>query len=331
MANLDGLLNRTYLVDSQYFGVNVLSVAASPGTLSTSFIPTLTSLTVQALDDSGPGGTRGIGEQLKILAVNDTFNTVTFGFLLPTGSIAGQITDTVLGYDPSTNSILIDGAFNAQQVAVQSGGVSGLNAVTGIISSAPISPQTTLTYPALTATTVVGIGSAASGGASSATGSGASGTSSSGTSSGTATVPVYRFFDSLHGTQFLTSSQSEHDTVVATRPDLVSEGVGLEAASSSDPNASPIYRFFDSVFGTHFYTASSTERDAIKATRSDLVFEGVGFNEYSTAQTGTTPVYRFFESTNGTHFFTSSASERNTILATRPDLVAEGISFYAPT
>ena len=153
-----------------------------------------------------------------------------------------------------------------------------------------------------------------------------------GNSTPTVSTSVYRFFDSHTGTQFLTSNESERDNVLATRPDLISEGVGLQAVvpASGDTNATPIYRFFDTIYGTHFYTSNGSERDTIVATRPDLTYEGIGFYEYTTPQPSSAAVYRFFESTNGTHFYTSSADERAGILATRTDLVPEGIAFYAP-
>lgn len=142
---------------------------------------------------------------------------------------------------------------------------------------------------------------------------------------------AYRFFDSIHGTQFLTTSDTERQTIQNTRPDLVYEGVGLTAVNpATDSTAAPVYRFFDTKFGTHFYTSSATERDTVLATRSDLVSEGIGFYEHNTAQAGDSPVYRFFDSNFGTHFYTASNTERANIVATRPDLIAEGVSFYAP-
>lgn len=158
-------------------------------------------------------------------------------------------------------------------------------------------------------------------------------TASNPTPTPTATNPVaYRFFDSVHGTQFLTTSDTERQTIQNTRPDLVYEGVGLNAVNpATDTTAAPVYRFFDTKFGTHFYTSSATERDTVAATRSDLVSEGVGFYEHNTAQAGDVPVYRFFDSNFGTHFYTASATERASVIATRPDLIAEGISFYAPS
>ncbi len=147
----------------------------------------------------------------------------------------------------------------------------------------------------------------------------------------TPSVPVYRFFDTNSGTQFLTSSGPESNTVMSTRPDLTYEGVGLKATATNDPNASAVYRFFDKVYGTHFFTSSGNERDTIIATRADLTYEGVGFYEYANQQSGSSAVYRFFDTHAGTHFYTGSESERATILATRSDLTPEGVAFYAPT
>lgn len=143
---------------------------------------------------------------------------------------------------------------------------------------------------------------------------------------------VYRFFDSSSGTQFLTASITERDAVLASRPDLVPEGVGIGAVAqhAGDADAIGVFRFFDMESGTHFYTSSTAERDSVEATRSDLQYEGVSFYEHSSAAAGDTAVYRFFNANNGTHFYTASATERGTILATRPDLISEGVSFYAP-
>ncbi len=147
------------------------------------------------------------------------------------------------------------------------------------------------------------------------------------------TVGVYRFFDTHYGTHFFSGSPSERDTIIATRPDLVFEGVGLQSVdpASNDPNSAPVYRFFDSVYGTHFFTASASERDIIIQTRPDLLFEGTGFYEHTAQQPGDVAVYRFFDTNYGTHFYTADPGERATVLATRPDLVDEGIGFYAPS
>ena len=148
-----------------------------------------------------------------------------------------------------------------------------------------------------------------------------------------ASLGVYRFFGVADGTHFYSTSQTERNTLIQTRPDLVYEGVGLKALASpgTDPAAAPVFRFFDVHNGTHFYSASTNERDTILATRPDLRFEGTAFYEHTTARPGDAPVYRFFDIKDGTHFYTSSATERATILASRADLRDEGIGFYAPT
>ncbi len=143
-------------------------------------------------------------------------------------------------------------------------------------------------------------------------------------------LQVFRFFDTHSGTHFYTDSAAEESGLIASRPDLVFEGVGLNALnpSASDPNAAPVFRFFEKTDGSHFYTASAAERDGLIASRSDLVFEGTGFYEHTTQQVGDSPVYRFFDNQNGTHFYTASATESASVLATRPDLVNEGVAFY---
>ena len=93
-------------------------------------------------------------------------------------------------------------------------------------------------------------------------------------------VPVFRFFDTIHGTHFFTASASERDSVIATRPDLTYEPTSsFYEHATAQPGDTPVYRFFDSVYGTHFYTDSETERAGIVANRPDLVAEGVGFYE----------------------------------------------------
>ena len=146
------------------------------------------------------------------------------------------------------------------------------------------------------------------------------------------TTGVYRFFDTGDGTHFFTADPTERDQLIATRPDLTFEGVGIDAVSLSaaDPNAEAVYRFFSTTDGTHFFTSSSTERDSVEATRPDLTYEGVGFYEDRTQQPSDSAVYRFFDTVHGTHLYTSDETERASILQSRPDLTLEGIGFYAP-
>ena len=68
-------------------------------------------------------------------------------------------------------------------------------------------------------------------------------------------IGIYRFFDSTDGAHFYSASQVERNNLIQTRPDLIYEGVGLEAVASpsADPAAASVYRFFDMTSGTHFY------------------------------------------------------------------------------
>jgi len=88
---------------------------------------------------------------------------------------------------------------------------------------------------------------------------------------------VFRFFDTIHGTQFVTAATAERDTILATRSDLKLEGVSFYEYNNAVPGSAPVYRFFDTIYGTHFFTGSASERATIVATRSDLVEEGIAF------------------------------------------------------
>ncbi len=93
-------------------------------------------------------------------------------------------------------------------------------------------------------------------------------------------APVYRFFDTQHGTHFFTASASERDSVINTRPDLVYEPNSIFYEHiQAEPGDVAVYRFFDNRYGTHFYTDDPAERAIIMQTRPDLVSEGVGFYE----------------------------------------------------
>ncbi len=146
-------------------------------------------------------------------------------------------------------------------------------------------------------------------------------------------IGIYRFFDSQTGTQFLTSSVSEINGILSTRPDLKFEGLALDGVTpgANDPNAAPVYRFFDTSNGTHFFTANKAEAAGLAASRPDLVAEQSSFSEHLTQQTGDVPVYRFFDTHAGTHFFTANDSERASLISTRPDMAFEGVAFYAPS
>lgn len=224
-------------------------------------------------------------------------------------------------------------AFTSANGSLRVSALSGTSTVTGIqVGDAIDLVGQTATISGNTVTTATGaltFAASASGGQFALSSDGNGGTF---VAVGATTIGVYRFFDSHYGTHFFSASSSEKNSIIATRPDLVYEGVGLSSIdpNSNDPNAAPVFRFFDSSYGTHFFTASAAERDIVIATRSDLLYEGVGFIEHTTQQPGDVAVYRFFDTHYGTHFYTADANERATVSATRPDLIDEGIGFYAP-
>lgn len=143
---------------------------------------------------------------------------------------------------------------------------------------------------------------------------------------------TYRFFDTVNGTQFLTSSDAERDTLMQNPSKFTYEGHGMGSVTMdpSNSNVASVFRFFNMSNGTHFFTTDAGERNTILATRSDLVQERANFAEHLQSQAGDTAVFRFFDSHSGDHFFTQNAAERANIVATRPDMVSEGVAFYAP-
>ena len=93
-----------------------------------------------------------------------------------------------------------------------------------------------------------------------------------------AAVPVYRFFDQIHGTHFFTANAGERDALVASRPDLTYEpGSTFYEDGTPQGGDLAVYRFFDQTNGTHFYSDSASEVTSIAASRPDLVNEGVAF------------------------------------------------------
>jgi hypothetical protein len=90
-------------------------------------------------------------------------------------------------------------------------------------------------------------------------------------------VPVYRFFDSVNGTHFFTSSKAEVASIAATRPDLTLEQGSFYEHASQQQGDIPVYRFFETTTGNHFFTSSAAEVATITLTRTDMTPEGVAF------------------------------------------------------
>jgi len=335
MAKLDNLVNQTYPADTQYLGASILSGqdTPAPGPFQNG---DLASLTVQTIG-IGSGATSGVGERIQILRVNDTDNTITYDFVT-SGKASGQFFAYVVGYDAATGSLLLQRTEDPRQIAgtiALNLPLSSLNATTSILSpNGPIGAGTTITYPAITAATVVGSGSGTPAPTPTPTTTGAGSTST--------TLPVYRFFDSVFGTHLFTQSLTEARSILATRRDLTQETNGFSAVSQDSPSAEPVFRFFETTNGTHFFTSSASEKQGLVTPgsptfRPDLTLEDTStFYEHSAQQPGDVPVFRFFDQSSGTQFLTGSQSEFQTITTPgsggfRADFTNEGVAFYAPS
>jgi hypothetical protein len=97
------------------------------------------------------------------------------------------------------------------------------------------------------------------------------------------TVPLYRFWSSVFGDHFYTTSASERDHIVATfAPATWSyEGVAyyVYPVDSTVADTVTVARFWSPTLSTHFYTADATERDDVIARYPSNVwtFEGSEF------------------------------------------------------
>ncbi len=140
-------------------------------------------------------------------------------------------------------------------------------------------------------------------------------------------MPVWRFWNSITGSHFYTSSETERDAVATNLSNMRYEGVGFDDPTSTNVT---VWRFRRLDTGAHFYTASTAERDEVIANLSGVyAFEGVGFQASSTqTATATQAVYRFWNSETGAHFYTANDVERAAVAATLPNMRYEGIAYY---
>lgn len=309
------------------------SLTVSGGALFQTVTMTILSGSAVSIDGSSQMGISG--DLYAAGALSSAGILVVSGSLYGAGliQIGGGIAD--IGALGAAGLAPVTMAFTAATATVRLHGVVGANTVSSMQTGDAIdlvgNTSVRLAGTVVTTTTgTIALSAAPTGSHYALSSDGAGGTSIALTAD---TVGVYRFFDSNYGTHFFSASGTEKNSILASRPDLIYEGVGLQSIdpASADPNASPVYRFFDNSYGTHFFTASTSERDAVIASRPDLIYEGNGFIEHIAQQSGDTAVYRFFDTKYGTHFYTADASERASIVATRPDLVDEGTGFYAPT
>lgn len=140
--------------------------------------------------------------------------------------------------------------------------------------------------------------------------------------------PVYRFYNTLTGTHFYTSSAAERDYVSVKYPQFSYEGIAFYSHGSSVSGTSPVFRFYNTRTGTHFYTINPLERDNVLAAYPWFSYEGVSWYASTTPSTGATPLYRFYNSATGTHFYTVNPNERDLVVKSYPQFSNEGVAYY---
>jgi hypothetical protein len=149
--------------------------------------------------------------------------------------------------------------------------------------------------------------------------------------------PLFRFWSSVQGRHYFTTSESDRDYIIHTLPETWDyyEGIGYYLPTNEAyPNVMPVYRFWSSMLSSYFYTIDPDERDFILETYLSHVWalDGVAFYAYPEGQqpANAKPVYRFWSDILGTHFYTISEDEKDYILATWPYAwTYESIAYYA--
>ena len=135
-GNLDALLNTTYAAE------NLGGIAVQSTTLATD--KSLVTVNVTATGGPGLGVSYGIGETLKVAAINDTANTITVVDFL-NGTPLFQFTYFALGF--SANSILLSGN-NSMTIGILAGAGNSVDIYLGALESSPIPAGTAVTFSA---------------------------------------------------------------------------------------------------------------------------------------------------------------------------------------
>jgi hypothetical protein len=139
---------------------------------------------------------------------------------------------------------------------------------------------------------------------------------------------VYRFFNTLTGTHFFTTSLDERNLLISSNPALSYDGNSFDSNATADNGGSAVYRFFNTQTGMHFYTADAGEADNIRSNLPQFNDEGIVYYAHTSADAGGSALYRFYNTENGSHFFTPSEAERDTIIGTLGHFNYEGIAYY---
>lgn len=143
------------------------------------------------------------------------------------------------------------------------------------------------------------------------------------------TVSVFRFFNTVSGSHFYTSSIEEASYVHANLPSMVFEGVSYDRALQGD-NLIDVFRFFNTENNSHFYTASIEEAVTVMATLPHYSFEGVAYQARAVPSDDLHGVHRFYNKVAQAHFYTANDEEAQVVINQLSDYFQyEGIAFYA--
>ncbi|WP_420340750.1 hypothetical protein [Roseibium sp.] len=139
---------------------------------------------------------------------------------------------------------------------------------------------------------------------------------------------IYRFYNTLTGSHFFTTSIEERNSVITNIPTMTYEGNRFDSNATEAGGGVAVHRFYNSDSGVHFYTASAAEAQSIQNSLPQFNYEGIAYYASETADAGGTALYRFFNTQSGSHFYTTSTEERDSIISTLGHYTYEGVAYY---
>ncbi|WP_420411656.1 hypothetical protein [Roseibium sp.] len=139
---------------------------------------------------------------------------------------------------------------------------------------------------------------------------------------------VYRFYNTLTGSHFFTTSIEERNSLITNSPTMSYEGNTFDSNATASNGGTAVYRFYNTSTGTHFYTASADEAANIRSNLPQFNDEGIVYYAHTSADSGGTALYRFYNTQNGSHFYTTSETERDNTINTLGHYNYEGVAYY---
>jgi len=113
------------------------------------------------------------------------------------------------------------------------------------------------------------------------------------------TSPLYRFWNSVAGSHFYTTSVTEKDGLLGMPSVWTYEGIEGYIYTVQISGTSPLYRFWNSVDSSHFYTTSVTERDKLLGMPSVWTYEGIeGYVKLASLEDDSQIIMKLFSFSN---------------------------------